>query len=175
MAERDSASGGSAPLVVGRISGPWGIQGWVRVYPYTVRAGDLLSYLPWYLEGADGWQPVEILEGRPHGKGLVVALAGCADRDAAERLAGTNIGIYREQLPPAEAGEYYWSDLTGLRVVTRDGTELGRVDHLLETGANDVLVVHGDRERLIPFVQGTVIAAVDLMSGVITVDWDPDD
>lgn len=157
---------------MGRIAGPYGVKGWLRVITYTGQAGNLLDYTPWYLHRDGTWQACALLEGRPHGKGLVARLAECGDRAAAEALAGTEIGIYREQLPPAARGEYYWSDLLGARVVTLEGRDLGRVDHLLETGANDVLVVKGERERLIPFVQGTVIASVDLAAGEIRVDWD---
>jgi 16S rRNA processing protein RimM len=174
----DNASGTTAPdhapLIMGRIAGPYGVKGWVRVTAYTGQAGDLLAYTPWYLERGGTWQACEVPEGRVHGKGLVVRLADCRDRAAAEALAGTAVGIYREQLPQAAPGEYYWSDLLGARVVTLEGRELGTVDHLLETGANDVLVVKGERERLIPFIQGQVIDSVDLAAGEIRVDWDPE-
>ena len=175
MAARDSKAGAEdTPLVMGRIGGAWGVKGWVKLKSFTSQPDDLLTYLPWYLGSGDSWQATEVLEGRPHGKGLVARLVGCDDRDAAERLAGTDIGIYRHQLPQAEHNEYYWNDLVGVQVVTLEGKVLGTVDHLLETGANDVLVVAGDRERLIPFIQGQVIASVDLDAGVIRVDWDPD-
>jgi len=160
---------------MGRVIGAWGVKGWVRVKSYTRQPEDLLTYLPWYLGRGDHWQATEILEGRPHRKGLVARLAGYDDRDMAERLAGVDIGIYRRQLPRPEQNEYYWNDLVGLQVSTLEGRVLGSVDSLLETGANDVLVVKGDRERLIPFIQGPVIAAVDLDAGLIRVDWNPDD
>lgn len=175
MADLDSKAGADdTPLVMGRISGPWGVKGWVKLKSFTSQPADLLGYQPWYLDSGGNWEATEVLEGRPHGKGLVARLTGCDGRDAAECLTGTDIGIYRHQLPPAEHNEYYWNDLVGVQVVTLAGKTLGTVDHLLETGANDVLVVSGDRERLIPFIQGQVIASVDLDAGVITVDWDPD-
>jgi 16S rRNA processing protein RimM len=87
-------------------------------------------------------------------------------------LTGCEIGITRDELPAAETGEYYWHDLQGLSVVTLAGESLGTVDHLIETGANDVLVVEGERERLIPFVMGQVVVHVDLDKGEIQVDWD---
>ena len=161
-------------LVMGRVTAPYGVKGWLRVHAYTEAPENLLDYTPWYLATGSGWRETRPLEGRPHGKGLVVRLAGCADRDAAAAMAGTDIAVHRSQLPATAEDEYYWSDLIGLQVVTVNGTELGRVDHLLETGANDVLVVRNDRERLVPFVQGEVIRSVDLDAGVIRVDWDPD-
>jgi len=89
-------------------------------------------------------------------------------------MRGQEIAVRREQLPAAEEGEYYWVDLVGLRVETLDGSELGRVDHLMATGANDVLVVEGERQRLIPFVTGHIVKDVDLDAGVIRVDWQAD-
>jgi 16S rRNA processing protein RimM len=157
---------------MGHITGAYGVKGWVRVRSYTSNPADLLDYQPWYLNIDGTWQQCEVLEGRLHGKGLVVRLPECADRDAAQALAGTEIGIYRRQLPQTEHNEYYWNDLVGMQVVTLDGDVLGTVDYLLETGANDVLVVAGERERLIPFIRGQVVASVDLDAGIIRVDWD---
>ena len=150
------------------------MRGWVRVYSYTRPRENILGYSPWYLKGAGDWRPRELAAGRRHGKGVVARLAGCDDRDQALQLVGAEIAIRREQLPEPEAGEYYWRDLQGLRVVNRDGEMLGVVDHLIETGANDVLVVSGERERLIPFVMGQVILEVDLDAGLMRVDWDRD-
>jgi 16S rRNA processing protein RimM len=120
------------------------------------------------------WQERQVAEGSRHGKGVVARLVGCDDRDQAQSLMGYEIGVYRDQLPETEPGEYYWNDLKGLRVVTLQGESLGIVDHLIETGANDVLVVKGERERLIPFVQDQVVTKVDLDNGEIQVDWDKD-
>jgi 16S rRNA processing protein RimM len=166
--------GPETPLLMGRIAAPYGVRGWVRVAAFTAVAENLLAYTPWFLKRDGRWQAVEVLAGRQHGTGLVVQLAGCADRDAAAALSGTDIGVYRSQLPAPGADEYYWSDLVGLQVVTRAGVHLGVVDHLIETGANDVLVVRGERVRLVPFVRQQVIQSVDLEAGEIRVDWDPD-
>jgi len=163
-----------APLVMGRIAAPYGVRGWVRVVPFTAAPENLLAYTPWYLQLDDRWLAVELLDGHVHGKGLVVQLAGCDDRDEAAALSGTEIGVYRSQLPAPADDEYYWSDLTGLQVFTTDDRLLGVVDHLIETGANDVLVIRGEREVLVPFIRGQVIKSVDLGAGVIRVDWDPD-
>lgn len=161
-------------LVMGRISAPYGVKGWMRVTAFTETPENLLDYVPWYLNIRGEWRETQPLEGRSHGKGLVIRLADCSDRDAAAALSGTDIAVYRSQLPATAANEYYWNDLIGLQVVTMDDRPLGRVDHLLETGANDVLVVRGDRERLVPFIQDEVIHSVDLAAGRIRVDWDPD-
>lgn len=85
-----------------------------------------------------------------------------------------DIAVSKDDLPDAEDGQYYWADLEGLRVVHRDGTELGCVAYMMETGANDVMVTKGERERLIPFVVDKVILDVDFDEGVISVDWEWD-
>jgi len=161
-------------LVVGRIASPFGVKGWLRINAFTAVAESLLEYSPWYLKLKGQWQAVEPLAGRHHGKGLVVQLKACHDRDAAAALTGTDIGIYRSQLPPVDADEYYWSDLMGMQVITKDDQVLGVVDHLLETGANDVIVVKGEQEHLVPYIKGQVVKSVDLETRIIRVDWDPD-
>ena len=172
VVERDMPSG--SPLVMARVAAPYGVKGWVHVTTYTDLPGNLMDYAPWYLHRQGQWQAVEVRSVRPHGKGLVVQLADCDDRDTAALLTGSEIGIYREQFPPTAGDEYYWSDLVGLRVSTVNGAVLGVVDHLIETGANDVLVIRGEREYLVPFISDQVIVSVDLDSREIQVDWDPD-
>ena len=159
---------------MGRILAPYGVKGWVKVVTFTEAPENLLAYSPWHLLLNGCWQVAEVLDGREHGKGLVVHLAGCEDRDSAAGFGGTDIGVYRSQLPAPAADEYYWSDLVGLQVFTLQDTLLGVVDHLIETGANDVLVIRGEREHLVPFVREQVIKSIDLETGVIRVDWDPD-
>lgn len=161
-------------LVMGRIAAPYGVKGWVHVAAYTELPENLLNYLPWHIHRQGSWQAVEIVAGRLHGKGLVVQLQGCADRDAAAALGGVDIGIYRSQLPPVAADEYYWSDLVGMQVITTDDRVIGRLDHLFATGANDVMVVKGTRECLVPFIEGQVVKSVDTEAREIRVDWDPD-
>ena len=161
-------------LVMGRIASPYGVKGWVRINTFTADPGNLLDYSPWYVQQRGQWQVIEVLAGRQHGKGLVVHLKSCNDRDAAAALTGTDIGIYRSQLPAAAADEYYWSDLVGLQVITTSDRVLGVVDHLFETGAIDVMVVKGEQECLVPYIPGQVVESVDLENGMIRVDWDPD-
>lgn len=160
-------------VVLGRVSGLFGVQGWIKVFSDTSPRENILGYPRWYLKQDGEWQPHALLDGRRQGKGIVARLEGCSDRDRAAELIGADIAVRRDQLPDAGAGEYYWTDLQGLRVETLEGVDLGRVDHLFETGANDVMVVQGGRQRLIPFVDG-VIDRVDLGAGVIRVDWDED-
>jgi 16S rRNA processing protein RimM len=162
------------PIVLGRISGLFGVKGWVKVYSYTDPREAVLNYDRWLLSGKDGWQEATVAEGQRHGKTIIVRIDGFDDRDRAASLIGTDIGIPRDELPDTDEGHYYWSDLEGLRVVQRDGTELGKLGYMLETGANDVMVVQGETERLIPFVMDEVILGVDLAKGEIRVDWEWD-
>jgi 16S rRNA processing protein RimM len=118
---------------------------------------------------------VKGVKGRPQGKGLIAFMPDVTDRDQAAALVGSDIYVAREQLPPPGKDEYYWVDLEGLEVVTTEGVALGRVSHLFATGANDVVVVRdGERERLVPFVQGSYVRSVDLSGGRMVVDWDPE-
>lgn len=161
-------------VIVGRVSGLFGVRGWLKIHSYTEPRDNIVEYSPWFLNSGGEWRSIEIESGRVHGKGVVVKFVGYDDRDAAAQLIGHDIAVTREQLGEPEAGAYYWADLEGLKVVTLEGVELGVVDHLFATGANDVVVVHGERERLLPFVRGDVIRDIDLQRGVMEVDWDPE-
>ena len=147
---------GSRLIVLGRISGVYGVRGWVRVFSDTDPRDNILRYAPWLLDG----EPCRVAEGRRHGKGLVVRLAGCDDRDQAALLMDKEIAVRRDQLPPARPDEFYWADLEGLSVETLNGVSLGRVRRLFATGANDV-IVDGERERLLPFVWDDVVLEID--------------
>lgn len=161
-------------VILGRIVGLYGVKGWLRVHSHTQPLENIFKYRPWQIRIGDGWQPHEFETGKAQGKGLIVKLAEVNDRDEAAAFLQRDIAVARSQLPPLKQDTYYWTDLEGLRVVTKDGQDLGRVEHLFETGANDVMVVKGERERLIPWIRGQVILKVDLEAGLIEVDWDPD-
>lgn len=166
-------------IVVGRVAGLFGVRGWLKIVSYTAPVENILHYRPWYLRAAGAtadspWVEQAVAEGRHQGKGVVVRFETHHDRDAAQRVLGAEIAVSRDQLPALDAGEYYWADLVGLKVVTLEGVELGVVDHLMETGANDVLVVKGERERLIPYIPGEVVREVNRAQAVLRVDWDPE-
>lgn len=161
-------------VVVGKIVGLYGVQGWVKLFSHTDPKENIFSYTPWLVQMGGEWRLTKVLSGRTQGKGLVVQLEGCADREQARLFVGAEVAIVKSQLPKPADGEYYWADLIGLQVVNQDGQLLGRVDHLLDTGANDVLVVQGERERLIPFVRGQYVHEIDLVEGTMKVDWDPE-
>lgn len=173
-------SGSGEILKAGRILAAFGIKGWVKVHSDTTPRENLLDYRPWYLWRNGRWQEVEIAEAALNNKGIVVRLKGVDERDGAEALGGTDIGVPAASLPKLPKGEFYWRDLIGLAVVNTEGVLLGVVDHLLETGANDVIVVKpaagsvDEAQRLIPWVQGQVVQRVDLDAKRITVDWGVD-
>ena len=166
-------------LIVGKISGVYGVKGWVKVYSDTDPREGIVEYNPWYLQqgghGKGAWREVRVEQGKRHARTVIAKLAGIDDRDAALLLTGSVIAIRPEQLQALQEDEYYWRDLIGLRVMNREGIELGTVKHLMETGANDVLVVRVDEtgeEQLVPWTPGHAVIEVDLERGHILVDWD---
>lgn len=168
-------------VVLGKLTSPYGVKGWLKVYSYTGPMEGILEYDAWLLHHEGKLLSYRLAQGRVHGKGLVALLEGVEGREQAEALAGAQILLPKTELPELDDDDYYWHQLEGLKVVTLDGVVLGRVDHLLETGANDVVVVKGGesegsdgRERLLPYLFGEVVREVDLDDGTMTVDWDPE-
>ncbi|MBV1774903.1 ribosome maturation factor RimM [Burkholderiaceae bacterium DAT-1] len=156
---------------MGYVSGVFGVRGWVKVVADTQYADSLLDYEVWWL-GRDGdYKPYTVVDSNIQPKNLNAQLEGINDRDVAFALKGCKVAVPRSLMPVPEEGEYYWSDLMGLQVVNLQGESMGTVDHLLSTGANDVLVVRDEKqERLIPFVK-SVVTQVELESRTIRVDW----
>lgn len=166
-------------IVVGKINGVHGVKGWVKVFSNTDPREGITKYNPWFLKhpniNAGQWREIKVEAGRPQAKTVIAKLEGYDDRDEALQLVGAEIAISSDQLKPLGQHEYYWRDLIGLRVINQQDVELGVVDSLFETGANDVLVVKdGTQERLVPWTLGHAVLEVDLEQGVIRVDWDED-
>lgn len=167
---------------VGRITAVFGIKGWVKVHSYTEPQDNLFSYDPWWIKTKHGVKQIEIDEARPHGDSYVAHIKGVDDRDLAATYTAADIAVERDLLPELDDGEFYWNQLEGLVVKTcyeGQTQRLGVVSKIMETGANDVLVVQGDaqsidqRERLIPYVPDQFVLSVDLTTKEILVDWDP--
>jgi len=162
-------------ILLGRVHGAFGVRGELKLESFTDPANAIFRYQPWILRDAQGRErELAGARGRLTVKGIVATFPDVADRDAADALRGTEVWVARSALPPPKPGEYYWVDLEGLRVVNREGVDFGRVSHLFSTGANDVLVAEGDRERMIPFLQPDYVVSIDFDDGVVTVDWDPE-
>lgn len=181
-------------VVLATVVGVYGIKGWVKLkiwleQPDVLTTLDRLTLVPSGAAKRGSDRPVEVKALRAQGKGFIAFLAGINDRDAAEAIKGWSIHADVECLPPAEEGEYFWRDLMGLAVWCKDPAPVasgeaaaapvlvGEVDHLLETGANDVLVVRptadsvDNRERLIPWIVDDVIVAVDVTQKRIDANW----
>ncbi len=144
------------------------------MYSYTDPREAVLDYKGLMLGHNGEWQSAEVVAGQRHGKSVIAQFEGIDDRDQAEAMVGADIGVRRDALPEPEDGRFYWSDLIGLKVIHHDGTELGVVESMLETGAHDVMVVVGDHERLIPFVTDKIVLGVDLSLKQIRVGWEWD-
>jgi len=171
MVQTENGRESQDPVILGRISAVFGVQGWVKIFSYTEPREAILDYQELLVEKEGKWQSLRLAKGQRHGKTVIGQIEGVDDRDAAAAFVGADIAVRRENMPDPGKGHYYWSDLTGLTVENSDGAELGKVAYLLATGANDVLVVKGEREILIPFILDDVILDVDFATGVISVDW----
>jgi len=161
-------------VTLGRISGVYGVRGWVKVRSYTEPRANIVGFGVWTVRHRGVERTVEVEEGRDQGANVVAKLRGVDDRDEARELIGAEVAVERSALPECKPGEYYWTDLEGLAVVTPAGEALGTVDYLVATGEHDVLVLAGRVRRMIPFVRGAVIKSVDLDDGVIVADWSPE-
>jgi 16S rRNA processing protein RimM len=165
--------------VIGKVTGVYGIKGWVKVYSFTDPMENVFSYRNWLMNINGQWKPVKVREWRPHGKGLVAALDDCQDRTLAQQYAQCEIAVMKDDMPKAEEGEFYYHQLEGLLVVTTDDVVLGKVSHLFNTGSNDVMVVKpfkeslDGKERWLPYTDDCV-KDISLDNSVIKVDWDPE-
>jgi 16S rRNA processing protein RimM len=165
-------------LQLGSINGSHGIKGWVKVFSYTDPMEAILTYSPWIIRRGSTEQQITIVDGKVSGKRLIVQFDGIDTRELADELNGYEIHIEKTRLPELENADYYWHQLQGFTVVNKQGILFGELDHLLETGANDVIVVRAtqqsidDKQRLIPYVESTVVQSVDRDAGQILVDWD---
>ena len=162
-------------ILLGYLHGLWGIKGWLKVFSYTEPRNNIGQYQRWWVgRNVSEAQPMQLENCMQRGQGMAAKLAGVDDRDAAAGLLRHKIWVPSDQLAPLDCGQYYWHQLIDLEVKNLQGESLGRIAGLMETGANDVLVVAGERERLIPYIEGQVIKKIDLKSHCILVDWASD-
>ncbi len=161
-------------VIVGRIGKAYGIKGWVNLHSFTQPIENILDYQPWLMNYKGTWQAIEVETCKAHGKGFVAKFAMINSPEAAKAYVNLELAVTREQLPELTEEEVYWHDLLGLTVVNKDNVELGVVRKMLETGANDVLVVQGEKEHLIPCLLKQFVLEIDLTNNRIIVDWDPE-
>ncbi|RLA12207.1 MAG: ribosome maturation factor RimM [Gammaproteobacteria bacterium] len=160
-------------ICVGHVIGVQGVKGWVKVFSDTSPRENILNYSPWIIQTGEDTMTAAV-SGRRQGRNVIAQLAGIEDRDLAAELIGSKIYIEPGQLPKLKEGEYYWADLIGMAVESLESEPLGTVETMMETGANDVMVLQGDRERLIPFVIDEIVQEIDLVNKRVVVDWKPD-
>ncbi len=168
MAQHDSDL-----ICVGHILGAQGLKGWVKVFSNTSPRANIVNYSPWLVEQDDRLNAIEV-SGREQGKLILARLDGIDDRNHAQALTGCKLFINASQLPGLAHGEYYWSDLIGMAVESLQAEPLGVVESMLETGADDVMVLKGERKRLVPFVLNEIVRTVDLENRRMVIDWSPD-
>jgi 16S rRNA processing protein RimM len=160
-------------VVLGRVRAPHGVKGWVKIQPFTQDIEGLLGYAQWWLGREGEWRERVVAEAAVHGATVIARLEGCDDREAAAELRGCEVAVPRTALPDPGAGEFYWNDLMGSEAFNRKGELLGRISQLMDTGANPVLVLQGERERLVPFIEGVVVE-VDIARRRLVLDWERD-
>lgn len=173
-----------APVIIGEINGVYGVKGWVKVFSHTQPRSNIVNYDPWLLKAQGDWNKVKVISGRAQGKTIVAQLEGVTDVEQAKALIGTVVGIDASQMKALDNNDYYWRDLEGLDVINLQGESMGKVSHLIETGANDVMVVNVSpekrlndakgkaiKETMIPYID-EVVKEVDLEQNLIKVDWD---
>ena len=162
-------------IVIGRIATAHGIKGGLKVLSYTQPKEKILEYNPWWINHQGHWHPIKLTSTKGLNAALIIYVEGCTDRNQAEKLTGSEIGVERKQLPTLPVNEYYWHELIGLTVMDSLGKQLGIINSLIETGSNDVMVVKNEngKEILIPYRPGPVVLKINLADKIMVVDWDP--
>ena len=158
-------------LLVGKINGFFGVQGWVKIFSYTKPRKNILEYYPWYFVDNGTYKVIEITTGREQSKTIVAHAKGIDNRDQASQLIGKDLYIDKDQLPELSDDEHYWYELNEFRVINKNGVDLGVVNYLVDTGSNNVLVTKGEKEHWIPYIEPYLVS-VDKQNRVINVDWD---
>ncbi|CAB5506491.1 16S rRNA processing protein RimM [uncultured Gammaproteobacteria bacterium] len=163
----------SKRLLVGTINGLFGVQGWVKIFSHTQPRKNILSYKPWHTQIDEQWQILEIVNGREQSKTIVAKIKDIDNREQARAMIGIDVYIEKSQLLKLKKGEHYWEDLIGLEVINRSNFVLGKVQNLMETGVNHVLIVQGEKEHWVPYIE-PFLCEVNIEKQQILVDWDED-
>jgi 16S rRNA processing protein RimM len=162
----------NSQILIGQVSGCFGVKGWLKVFSYSDPRENITTYKDWIIDG----KLYESVQSKKNGKLIVAKLKDIDDKEAAQSFIGKNIEIKQSQLKKLDGQQYYWRDLIGLDVINTQGIKFGKVKNMLETGANDVMIIQAsDRERLIPFILGNTVIKVDIKNGSMLVDWHEDD
>ena len=158
-------------VCMGRVGASYGLAGWNHIHALGEDPQALLAYKRWFLrQGHGSYHDAKLESVRAHGGKLIAKFQGTQDKEQASLHAGLWIGIAREDFPSLPEGQYYWSDLLGMDVYDK-GQKLGSVASMYQVGTSDVMVVQGEVEYQIPFVQPTFVVQVALQEARIEVDW----
>lgn len=160
-------------VTLGRLGAPHGVRGWLKVHSFTNPITNILDYPIWQIQQAGQWQSFKVINAHPQGKAIVAQLDGINDRDQAALHTNNLICVDRNELPEADDDEYYWNDLIGLNVTNLEEKILGKIIEMRDTGANDIMIIKGEKRHLVPFIKH-VIQSIDLTHGIMVVDWDYD-
>lgn len=160
-------------ITIGRIGSPYGIKGWVKIISHTQPILNIAQYHPWYILNNNTWEIITVNDIQPHGKTLIAHLNNVQTPEEAQQYTNKEIAILRTQLPPLPQDEYYWHDLIGLTVIDQNDQELGKVVSLMETGANDVLIIENETDEiLIPFILHQFVKKIDFAHKILVVEWE---
>jgi 16S rRNA processing protein RimM len=169
----NSGIGESERVIIGKVNGIFGVSGWIKIHSYTRPKENIFTYTSWQIGQKNDWDTWNLEQSQTHGKGLIAKIEGLDDREFAKTKIGQDIAVNRSQMPDLPDGEFYWCDLIQMEVVNQHGEVLGRVSEIMETGANDVLVVTGRIRHLIPLIIDQYVIKIDLELARILVDWEP--
>lgn len=161
-------------VIIGKFGAPHGVQGWIRVHSDTDPQAAIIDYKHWYIKRSLHWEPLDRVKAVSQGPTIIAQVNDYKDRDQVKALTGCLIAVTRDQLPELPETEYYWTDLEGLTVINEQNVTLGTVDYLYSNGPHDLMVIKGERERVIPFIFNEFVLSVDLVKGIILVHWDAD-
>lgn len=159
-------------VIVGRFGRVHGLKGFISVQSFTEPRNNIVNYDNWHIKQGNQWHLLKLLQIEVNDKHVLVRVDGYQEREHLATLTNAEIAVPRDQLPALDEDEFYWHQLIGLNVVNTEGEAFGVVEEMMSTGSNDVLVVQGDKRRLIPYLPGLYVTKVDLNNQQIIVDWD---
>ena len=163
----------SSSVTIASFGRPFSIRGWIKINSYLEPKASILEIKPWLVLKDSAWQEIILTDTRQHADNIIIKLPGYDSPEAVSKLTNSKIATWRKNMPKLSQDEHYWSELVGLKVLNLENIDLGIVQDLMSTapGANDVLIVMGERKRLIPYIS-SVIKQVDTSNKIIHVDWD---